>query len=247
MKHDLHDFASPDALILKESLWGHSLSSYMHVWRCKGKCVFWHQFLAEYWCYFWLVFPSWRDQIYDSEFLIWNPFWDGFYWPQTAGTTEEFSSEASIRQASLLEGLLKQANFKKKTILIFLSFIFISSSSVLFFSHSSSSLTATHPSSPSTPSGPSTRTATAPSTSESSSVRCPSHHEAASSRNSTGPSICTTWTGTARSHGWRCWRSSRYLRQRIFPKTNYFFKVPLLCKVATFDKQWYISRPLCAF
>ncbi len=31
MKHDLHDFATPDALILKESLWGHSLSSYMHV------------------------------------------------------------------------------------------------------------------------------------------------------------------------------------------------------------------------
>lgn len=78
------------------------------------------------------------------------------------------------------------------------------------FSPSSSSLMATHPSLPSTPSGPSTRTEMAPSTSESSSAHSPSLHGAVLSKSSTGPSTCTTWTETAKSHGWRCWRSSRY-------------------------------------
>lgn len=74
----------------------------------------------------------------------------------------------------------------------------------------SSSLMAMRPSLPSTPSGPSTRTAMAQSTSESSSAHCPSHHGAVSSRSLTGLSTCTTWMETAKSHGWRCWRSSRY-------------------------------------
>lgn len=78
-----------------------------------------------------------------------------------------------------------------------------------FFFYCSSSLMGTPPSSHSTHSGPLTRTATAPSTSESSFVRCPSPREAASSRNSTGLSTCTTWTEMARSQGWRCWRSLR--------------------------------------
>lgn len=103
-------------------------------------------------------------------------------------------------RSSFLEGLLKQVILPVH-IICFLLF------------PSSSSRTAMPPSSHSTPSGPSTRTATAPSTSESSSARCPSHHEAASSRSSTGPSTCTTWMETERSHEWRCWRSSRYHKE----------------------------------
>lgn len=68
----------------------------------------------------------------------------------------------------------------------------------------------TPPSLPSTLSAPLTRTGTAPSTSGSSSVPCLSPPGAPLSRNSTGPSRCTTWMGTGRSHAWRCWRSSRY-------------------------------------
>lgn len=70
--------------------------------------------------------------------------------------------------------------------------------------------TATPPSLRSTLSAPSTRTATAPSTSGSSSVPFRSPPAAASSRNSTGPLRCTTWTVTGASRAWRCWRSSRY-------------------------------------
>lgn len=73
----------------------------------------------------------------------------------------------------------------------------------------SSSPTATPPSSRSTLSAPSTRTATAPSTSGSSSARCRSPPAAASSRSSTGPLKCTTWTATGASRALRCWRSSR--------------------------------------
>lgn len=70
----------------------------------------------------------------------------------------------------------------------------------------SSSLMAMHQSLHSTPSEPSIKTETAPSISESSSAPCPSHPAAALSRNSTGPSTCMTWTGTAKSPKWRCWR-----------------------------------------
>lgn len=68
----------------------------------------------------------------------------------------------------------------------------------------------TPPSLPSTLSAPLTRMGMAPSTSGSSSVPCLSPPGAPLSRNSTGPSRCTTWMGMGRSHAWRCWRSLRY-------------------------------------
>lgn len=68
---------------------------------------------------------------------------------------------------------------------------------------------ATPPSLRSTLSAPSTKTATAPSISGSLSALFRSPPAAASSRNSTGPLRCTTWTATGASHAWRCWRSLR--------------------------------------